>query len=94
MVIGTCQVDLLIVDNRSLKGKRKVLKSIKDRLRSRFNVSVAEIDHQEEWQRATLGIVCVSNDARLVDSVLNKVVNLIDSSPDATLIDFQIDILK
>lgn len=94
MVIGTCQVDLLIVDNRSLKGKRKVLKSIKDRLRSRFNVSVAEIDHQEEWQRSTLGIVCVSNDARLVDSVLNKVINLIDSSPDATLIDFQIDILK
>jgi len=94
MVIGTCQVDLLIVDNRSLKGKRKVLKSIKDRLRARFNVSVAEIDHQEEWQRSTLGIVCVSSDARLVDSILNKVVNLIDNSPDATLVDYQIDILK
>jgi len=94
MIIGTCQVDLLIADNRSLKGKRKVIKSIKDRVRSRFNVSIAEIGHQEEWQRATLGIVCVSNDIRLVDSVLNKVVNLIETSSDATLMDYQIEILR
>lgn len=94
MIIGTCQVDLLIADNRSLKGKRKVIKSIKDRVRSRFNVSIAEVDHQEEWQRATLGIACVSNDIRLVDSVLNKVVNLIETSSDATLIDYQIEILR
>jgi len=94
MIIGTCQVELLIVDNRSLKGKRKVLKSIKDRVRASFNVSIAEIDHQEQWQRATLGIACVSNDVRLVDSVLNKVVNLIETSSDATLMDYQIEILR
>lgn len=94
MIIGTCQVDLLIPENRSLKGKRRVLKSIKDRVRSRFNVSIAEVDHHEEWQRATLGIACVSNDIRLVDSVLNKVVNLIETSSDATLMDYQIEILR
>ncbi|MDH7500693.1 MAG: DUF503 domain-containing protein [candidate division NC10 bacterium] len=94
MIIGTCQIELLIVDNRSLKGKRKVLKSIKDRVRARFNVSIAEIDHQDQWQRATLGIACVSNDIRLVDSVLNKVVNLIETSSDATLMDYQIEILR
>jgi len=94
MIIGTCQVELFIADNRSLKGKRKVLKSIKDRVRSRFNVSIAEIGHQEEWQRATLGIACISNDVRLVDSILNKVVNLIETSSDATLMDYQIEILR
>jgi len=94
MIIGTCQVDLLIAENRSLKGKRRVLKSIKDRVRSRFNVSIAEVDHHEEWQRATLGIACVSNDIRLIDSILNKVVNLIETSSDATLMDYQIEILR
>jgi uncharacterized protein YlxP (DUF503 family) len=94
MVIGTCQVELLLADNRSLKGKRKVLKSVKDRVRSRFNVSIAEIDHQDEWQRATLGIACVSSDVRLVDSVLNKVINFIETSSDATLVDYQIEILR
>ena len=94
MIIGTCQVELHIPHNSSLKGKRKVIKSIKDRVRVRFNVSVAEIDRQEEWQRATLGIACVSNEVGLVDRILTKVVNLIETSPDAALIDYQIEILR
>ena len=94
MIIGTCQVELHIPNNSSLKGKRKVIKSIKDRVRVRFNVSVAEIDRQEEWQRATLGIACVSNEVGLVDRILTKVVNLIETSPDAALIDYQIEILR
>ncbi|HEX9920299.1 MAG TPA: DUF503 domain-containing protein [Candidatus Methylomirabilis sp.] len=94
MIIGTCQVELLIANNRSLKGKRKVIKSIKDRVRSRFNVSIAEVDRQEEWQRATLGIACISNDLGLVDRILTKVVHLIETSPDATLLDYQIEILR
>lgn len=94
MIIGTCQVELHIPHNSSLKGKRKVIKSIKDRVRVRFNVSVAEIDRQEEWQRATLGIACVSNEVGLVDRILTKVVKLIETSPDAALIDYQIEILR
>ncbi|MFH0873068.1 MAG: DUF503 domain-containing protein [bacterium] len=94
MIIGTCQVELLIANNRSLKGKRKVIKSIKDRVRSRFNVSIAEVDRQEEWQRATLGIACISNDLGLVDRILTKVVHLIETSSDATLLDYQIEILR
>jgi hypothetical protein len=94
MIIGTCQVELLIANNRSLKGKRKVIKSIKDRVRSRFNVSIAEVDRQEEWQRATLGIACISNDLGLVDRILTKVVHLIEISSDATLLDYQIEILR
>ena len=93
MIIGTCQIELLIANNHSLKGKRRVIKSIKDRVRSKFNVSIAEIGHQEEWQRSTLGVACISNDLGLVDSILNKVLNLIETSSDATLIDYQIEIL-
>lgn len=94
MIIGTCQVELLIPNNRSLKGKRKVIKSIKDRVRARFNVSIAEIDRLEEWQRATLGIACISNEVGLVDRILSKVVSLIETSPDAALIDYQTEILR
>jgi uncharacterized protein len=94
MIVGTCQVELQIPGNRSLKGKRKVIKSIKDKVRARFNVSIAEIDRQEEWQRATLGIACISNELGLVDRILAKVVSLIETSPDAVLIDYQIEILQ
>jgi uncharacterized protein YlxP (DUF503 family) len=94
MIIGTCQVELLIPNNHSLKGKRKVIKSIKDRVRARFNVSIAEIDRLEEWQRATLGIACISNEVGLVDRILSKVVSLIETSPDAALIDYQTEILR
>jgi uncharacterized protein YlxP (DUF503 family) len=94
MIIGTCQVELLIPNNHSLKGKRKVVKSIKDRVRARFNVSIAEIDRLEQWQRATLGIACISNEVGLVDRILSKVVDLIETSPDAALIDYQTEILR
>ncbi len=93
MTVGTCRVELQIPGNASLKGKRQVLRSIKDRVRSRFNVSIAEVDRLDEWQRATVGIACVSNDARFADEVLSKVVNLIESSADALILDYEISIV-
>jgi len=92
MTVGTCKVELQIPANCSLKGKRRVLKSIKDRVQSRFNVSIAEVDHLGEWQRATLGVAYVSNDPRLVDEILSKVVDLIASSSEALLLDYEIDL--
>ncbi len=93
MVVGTCVVELQIPDNGSLKGKRQILRSIKDRVRARFNVSIAEVDRLESWQRATLGVAAVSNDARLVDETLSKVVNFIEGSRDALLLDYSIDLV-
>ena len=93
MTVGTCRVELHLAGNRSLKGKRRVVKSIKDRIRGRFNVSVAEVDRLDEWQRATLGIACVSNNARLVDETLAKVVNLIETDADAVMLDYEIDLI-
>ena len=92
MTVGTCRVELHLAGNNSLKGKRRVVKSIKDRIRGRFNVSVAEVDRLDEWQRATLGIACVSNNSRLVDETLAKVVNLIEADADALILDYEIDL--
>lgn len=93
MIVGTAVVELQLPENGSLKGKRQVLRSIKDRIRARFNVSIAEVDRQDAWQRATLGVAVVSNDARLVDETLNKVVNFIEGARDALLLDYSIDVV-
>ncbi|MBZ0170005.1 hypothetical protein MELA_00806 [Candidatus Methylomirabilis lanthanidiphila] len=93
MTVGTCRVELHLAGNNSLKGKRRVVKSIKDRIRGRFNVSVAEVDRLDEWQRATLGIACISNSSRLVDETLTKVVNLIETDADALILDYAIDLV-
>ena len=94
MNVGICRVSLRLPENSSLKGKRRVLKSIIARVRSKFNVSMAEIDDQDIWQRATLGICFVSNDKRYVNEVLSKVVNLIvDGRFDVEILDYEIEIL-
>ena len=72
MNVGICRVRLRFPENLSLKGKRQILKSITTRLRSKFNVSVAEVDDNELWQLATLGISCVSNNKRYTNEVLSK----------------------
>jgi uncharacterized protein YlxP (DUF503 family) len=73
MAIGLLTLEIHIPDSRSLKDKRQVLRSLKDRLRGRFNVAVAELDHQESWQRAQVGIVSLSNDAARLEQSLRAV---------------------
>jgi len=73
MAIGLLTLEIHIPDSRSLKDKRQVLRSLKDRLRGRFNVAVAELDHQESWQRAQIGIVSLSNDAAHLEQSLRAV---------------------
>ena len=77
MIVGILNIDLFIPNSTSLKEKRCAIKSIKDRLISRYNVSVAEIGHTDKWQRATIGIAIVSNKTRYIESVLGKSMNLV-----------------
>ena len=79
MHIGVARVILHLAGNSSLKGKRMVVKSVAQRVRNRFNVAVAEIDTQDAWQMATLGIVCLSDDPRHSNEVLSKVIDFIES---------------
>lgn len=93
MTVGSCKIELRIPESASLKAKRRVVKSLKDKVQARFSVAIAEVDRLDDWQRATLGVACVSNDARLVDATLTKVVNWIEMSGEALLLDYEIDLV-
>ena len=94
MHIGVCMLKFRLPENGSLKGKRQVLKSITSRVGSKFNVSVAEVDDQDLWQLATIGISCVSNDKRHANEILSKVVAFItDSRFEVEMLDYEIEIL-
>jgi len=73
MIVGICSIELRLAENHDLKGKRRVLKSVKDRVRGRFNVSIAEIGDLDAWQRSTIGVACVSKDRDQVESTLAHV---------------------
>ena len=92
MHVSMCQIELRLPENHSLKGKRQVVKSIITRLQNKFNVSVAEIDDQDLWQLATLGIACVSNHRRHADETLSNVVKfVIQNYPDLELLGSEIE---
>ncbi len=94
MVIGLCHLELLLDGNFSLKGKRQVIKSIVDRARQRFNISIAEVEDQELWQKAVLGVCTVANDRQRVNSILDKVVSFIENTNLAQVTDSQIEIMN
>ncbi len=94
MHVGVCRIRVRLPENLSLKGKRQVLKSIISRVGSKFNVSVAEVDDNDLWQLATIGISCVSNDKRHANEVLSRVVDFItDSRFEVEILDYGIEIL-
>lgn len=88
-MIGLLTVDLAIFEAQSLKDKRRVILSLKTRLRNRFNVSVSEIAHADSPKRCRLGIAMISNESRPIHNQLDKIVDLIRNAPGATLLDYQ-----
>lgn len=94
MVIGICRIDLILHGNNSLKGKRQVVKSLKDKVSGKFNVSIAEVDELDKWGRAIIGISVVGNDRTYVNSVLDNVVNFIEGLHTAQLGNHEIEIIN
>lgn len=95
MVVGVCTLQLEVFGNDSLKGKRSVVKPILARVRNTFNVSAAEVDDLDSWQRATLAFVCVSNDAAYAHGLLEKVVDYIERNRfDANILDYSIELIQ
>ncbi len=76
--IGVLRVSLHIPQAQSLKDKRMVLRSIKDKVRAHYNVSVAELDGQDKWQTTTLGFTAISHDRRYLDGQLRDVLNMVE----------------
>ena len=72
MNVGVCKVRLRIPENQSLKGKRRVIKSLCQKVRNRYDVSIAEVADNDSWQMATLGVACVSGSVRHADEVIDK----------------------
>jgi uncharacterized protein YlxP (DUF503 family) len=92
MIVGTVEIRLSIRDARSLKDKRSVLLSLKERLRRSFNVSVAEVGNQDVIQSAILGVAQVSNDGRHVNATLDRLVDAVRKFPAVQLVDYSIQI--
>ncbi|MBI5182822.1 MAG: DUF503 domain-containing protein [Nitrospinae bacterium] len=93
MTVGVCSIKLHLHGNNSLKGKRRILKSITDKTRNRFNVSIAEIDAHDKLQSIGLGVAVISNDRRYTNAVLNKIVDFIDGINLAKIVDYKIEIM-
>ncbi|MEO8287985.1 MAG: DUF503 domain-containing protein [Chloroflexota bacterium] len=94
MIVGTARITLYLPENYSLKDKRQDLKSILARVINQFHIAAAEVADHDNWQRATIGVACVSSDSRHANEILSKVVNFIENNlPQGGLEDYDIEIL-
>ena len=93
MLVGIATWELHLNGCQSLKDKRRILKSLKDRLHRQYNVSVAETDHQDLWQRAELACVVAATDRRHAESVLSAAHGLVEANPSVRIIDTTTDFL-
>jgi len=95
MNVGICRIKFHISESRSLKDKRRIVKSVVSRLRNQYNISIAEVDDQDLWQLVTLGISCVSNQSQHIDETLSKVMSfIINNYPELEIVDHQTEILS
>ena len=94
MVVAVCRVELLIPGANSLKAKRMVLRSVLDRIRARYHVSIAEVGEQDTWQRASIGFAIVSNDRAHVNSIADQITRTIGGARDCQIADRVLEILS
>ncbi len=93
MVIGVLTIDLYLPGAGSLKEKRMIIRGIKDRIGHKYNVSIAEVDFVDKWQRARLGIVQIGNDFRYVEKNMNAIFKLIDNNGLAQIVDHSLEFI-
>lgn len=93
MTVGTLRIRASLAGAQSLKDKRRVLSSLKDRLRQRFNVAVAELNLLDEWRQTELGVATLANDGRVVSSVLSQIENLLREAHGITVLSIEKELL-
>jgi uncharacterized protein YlxP (DUF503 family) len=93
MIIAVLTVDLYLPSSISLKDKRAILRRLKDRLANKFNISIAEVDYQDKWQRAQLGIAQVGNDYKFLEKSMNQILKIIDNNDSAEVMEHLIEYL-
>lgn len=93
MIIGILKIDLYFPYASSLKEKRMVLRSLKDRTRKTFNVSISELDDHDKWQKSRIGIAAIGPDKQTINSLLDKVLNFITEFRDLEISDYEMEII-
>ncbi len=93
MRVGALKIYMEIIGSSSLKDKRAVLKGLKERIRRRFNVSISEVDNQDKWQRATLGISSISHDKEFIEMMFNKIVHYIEQEKSILILEIITEVL-
>ena len=93
MVVGVCRITLLLPGNDSLKGKRKVVRSVLDRVRSRFNAAASEVADMDITRRAVLAVAVVSNDGQHANSMLDKIADFVRGAADAVVADSSVELI-
>ncbi len=91
MIIGILTIEIIIPASGSLKEKRFVLNSIRDRIKNKFNVAFAEIEYLDKWQRSRIGIVTLGNEYGFVEKSLRKVFSALDNSSDFEIIKYEFE---
>jgi uncharacterized protein YlxP (DUF503 family) len=94
MHVGCCSVKFFLHGNNSLKGKRRIIRTLKDRLKNKFNISVAEIGDQDVWQSLHMGIVAVNSDPTYLEGQMSKLVNAIENMHLAEITDCQVQVTR
>lgn len=93
MIVGVLTANLMISDSQSLKDKRQIVKSLLDGIRNKFNISAAELGALDAWQRSIVGFACISNEQSVANTVLNRVLAVIESNPRVVVDDVCVEFL-
>ncbi|AOY76336.1 DUF503 domain-containing protein [Clostridium formicaceticum] len=93
MLVGVCSIKVFMYGVSSLKGKRQIIKSIIERVKGKFNVSIAEVGDQDKWQIAEIGFCCITNSRKHADAMLNNVIHFIEMDGRLDITECQVEIL-
>lgn len=93
MIIGIIKFMILISTSNSLKEKRMVLRSLKNRLRNNFNISVIELDDHDKWQKSTLALATIGSEKTRVNSLLSNIINFLEGSKQIQLLDYEMEMI-
>ncbi len=93
MVVGTLSIRMAIRSSRSLKDKRRIIKSLKDRIRNRFNVSISETGAQDNLKYSIIGVAMIGTDRQYVNSTLSSLINSFRFFPQIELVDYELELI-
>ncbi len=92
MLVGVCRIELYAPDSGSLKSKRMIINSLKKKVRNKFNVSINEIEHNDKWQRISLGISMVTNERKFIDMTMSEILKFLDGDSRLVVLNHLVEI--